>query len=108
MGSEVQRLKSDNNLIETKKELQSEHFMAQISDLKQSHLEDKHEFDAVIKQCQNELNSLRSQNQELSMEHRGQSMKDQSTITRLRQEMQSKNEEFDTLKSQLREQIKAL
>ena len=105
---EIQQLKSDNNLIETKKELQIEQYKSQIADLKQVHLEDKHEYDSVIKQCQNELNTLRSQNQDMSMEQREQSTKDQSMIARLQRELQSKNEDFDTLKSQVREQMEGL
>ena len=105
---EIQQLKSDKNLMETRKELEIEQYKSQINDLKQEYSENKHRFDLVIKECQNELNSLRAQNEDIIIENREKSMKDEQIIHRLKKELDTKNIEFDTLKSQVREQIKEL
>lgn len=105
---EMQQLKSDKNLMETKKELQIEQYKSQINDQKQEYSEDKHKFDLIINQCQNELNSLKRQNQEIVMENKEREIKDKQIINKLENELASKHKEFDNLKCQLRQQIKEL
>merc|ERR1712129_156604 len=89
-------------------ELEIEQYKSQISDLRQHHSESKHEFHLIVKECQNELSSLRVQNQDIIAEHQQKSLRDESIICQLRQESQAKTDQFDTLKAELREQIKSV
>ena len=104
----MQQLKSDKNLIETKKELEIEQYKSQIADLRQTHSEDKHQFDLIMKECQNELHSLRVQNEDIIAENNQKTLKDQAYINKLQKESQSKTDKFDALKAELREQIKSV
>ena len=93
---------------ETKKELEIEQCKSQMSDLKQEYSEDTYNFDLIMKECQNELNALRTQNTQIKSENQHKTAKNDRYIKQLQSDLASKNNDFNVLKKQVREQIKEL
>ena len=108
MQSEMQQLQGERNLMQTKHELHIEQYKSQVSDVKQFRVDEKRQSDARIKQFQEQVHKLSVRNQTVSADSKEQSGKQQALAEHLRDELQAKDDELATLKSQVREQLREI